>query len=212
MTWARSGERAPRIFRAGHILDGHGLFPVGPVAIFDAQGDRSADRLAVADAGQRFDAVFFDLLAAAAPVAELPPVQLPLQEIKIDRHTRRHAADPCDQRLTVRLSRCDEAKHRRQRILSDPARRVKPGNLARLGIPKDVRCGPRIVKARSVILRPAIGRYATKNIRFTQQGFGCIKMLIRAVKTQSLGVPVAGPRNDPGVDCETQFAIVMHGG
>ena len=55
-------------------------------------------------------------------------------------------------------------------------------------------------------------RYATNNIWFTQQGVGCIRMLIGAVKTHTLGVPMVGPRNDPGVACETQFAIVMHGG
>jgi len=42
------------------------------------------------------------------------------------------------------------------------------------------------------------------------KGLGCIRMLSGAVKTQSLGVPVAGPRNHSGVD--TPFAIVTHGG
>jgi hypothetical protein len=37
-------------------------------------------------------------------------------------------------------------------------------------------------------------------------------MVIRADKTYILGVGMAGPKDDPGVACETQFAILIHGG
>ena len=122
---ARRGQTALGAFGVRKLFNGERLFPVGPVAILDAQGDGRADGLPVPHAGQEFDAVLFDFLAPAAAIAQLPPVQFPLHEFKVNGHTRGHAADPCNQRLTVRFPRSDKAKHGRLDILSDPARRVK---------------------------------------------------------------------------------------
>ena len=122
---ARRGQRAASIVLRRKILDREGFLPVGPIAVFNAQCDRRADGLTMANPGQGFDAILLDFLSAASPVAELPAMQLPLNEFEIYRHTRGHAADPRNQRLTVRLPRTDKAKHGRRRILSDPARRVK---------------------------------------------------------------------------------------
>src|SRR6202030_2870193 len=57
------------------IFDGKSFLPIGPVAIFDAQGDGSADGFAVAHAGEDLGVVFFYFLAAAAAVAELAAVE-----------------------------------------------------------------------------------------------------------------------------------------
>src|SRR5690242_21201207 len=81
----------------------------------------------MAYAGKRLDAIFLDFLTPATSVAQLPAVQLPVNELKINGHTRGKAADPGNQRLSVRFTRSDKPQHRRLCILSDPARRVKRG-------------------------------------------------------------------------------------
>src|SRR2546430_1931893 len=55
-------------------FDRQNLLPVCPVAVFDAQGNRCTDGLAVPDAGKKVSAVFLDFLATAAPVAQLATV------------------------------------------------------------------------------------------------------------------------------------------
>ena len=72
---ARRGQVALRVFRAFAILDRQRLLPILPVAIFDAQRDGRADRLSVAHAGENVRLIFFDALAPAAPVSQLPAVQ-----------------------------------------------------------------------------------------------------------------------------------------
>jgi hypothetical protein len=128
MAWTRGSQGAASIVLVRNVLNRKSFLPIGPIPVFDAQSDRRADGLPMANPGKGLDAILFDLLSAASPVAELPAMQLALNEFKINGHTRRHAADPRNQRLTVRLTRSDKAKHGRRRILSDPARRVKQGN------------------------------------------------------------------------------------
>src|SRR5262249_47721226 len=70
-------------FKPFGIFHGQSLFPVGPVAIFDAKRDRRANRLAMSYAGENLRAVPLDLLAAPAPVAQLPAVQLVIDEIDV---------------------------------------------------------------------------------------------------------------------------------
>src|SRR5690348_16855717 len=72
--------------RVGGSFDWQYLFPVSPVAVFDAQGDGCADGLSVAHAGKYICAIFFDFLPAATPVAELPAVQFVIDEAQIHRH------------------------------------------------------------------------------------------------------------------------------
>src|SRR5580658_676692 len=67
-------------------LDGQFLFPVLPVAVHDLDGDGRADRFAVAHAGKNVRLVGLDLHSPAAAVALLPPPQLPVDEVEIDRH------------------------------------------------------------------------------------------------------------------------------
>ena len=52
-------------------LDRHLLGPVHPVAVLDPEGDRRAERVAVADAGRDLGVVLLDLHAAAAAIAAL---------------------------------------------------------------------------------------------------------------------------------------------
>ena len=132
---ARRCERAARVLFARKILNRQGFLPVGPIPVFDAQGDRSANRLPVPNPCQRLDAVLFDFLAPAAAVSQLPPVQFHLHKLEVNGHTRGQAADPRNQRLTVRLTRSNKAKHGRLRILSDQARRVKWVGQTLLSVP-----------------------------------------------------------------------------
>jgi hypothetical protein len=87
------------------------FFPVGPVAIFNAQGDGSADGFAVAHAGKDFAAVSFDFLAAAATVAKLAAVEFVIDEIDVDGEGSGQAGDEGEERLSVRFTGSVEAKH-----------------------------------------------------------------------------------------------------
>jgi len=73
------------------ILHGHGPFPIGPVAIFDAQSDRRTDGLSVADAGKGLGAVFLDFLSPAASITQLAPVQFAVDEFEIHAQPGRQA-------------------------------------------------------------------------------------------------------------------------
>jgi len=93
------------------VLDGQSFLPVGPVAIFDAQGYRSADSFAVAHPGEDFGAVFLDFLAAAATVAELAAMEFVIDEINIDGKGSGQTGDEGEERLSVRFTGSVEAKH-----------------------------------------------------------------------------------------------------
>ena len=84
MAGAGSRQDAARLINAGKIFDGKRFLPVGPVAVFDAQRDGSADGLPVADSGKRLDAILLNLLTAAAAVSKLPAVQFVLHKIEIN--------------------------------------------------------------------------------------------------------------------------------
>src|ERR1700704_4887838 len=103
MSRSRSRQGPAGIFRAGHIFHGKRLIPVGPIAVLEPQGDGSADGVPVTDAGQRLYIVFFDFLASATSVAQLPATQFSLDKLEVNGHTRRQTADPGNQRLPVRL-------------------------------------------------------------------------------------------------------------
>jgi len=103
------------IFRAVAIFHRERLFPIFPVPILDANGNGRADRLPVANSGEKFSGVLFDLLPPAAPPSQLTPMHFPTHEFKIDRHTRRDSRNPGDQRLPVRFTGRNESKHIQQR-------------------------------------------------------------------------------------------------
>ena len=64
----------------------------------------------------------------------------------------------------------------------------------------------------SAILKQPRARCDEEQFGSLSSASGVLRILIRAVGTPTLRVPMAGPRNDPGVACETRFMIVMRGG
>src|SRR6266571_409016 len=73
---AGPGDLAASLASRAVGLGGHHVLPVLPVAVPDEHGDRGAERLAGAHAGEPFDAVGLDLHAGAAAVAALAALQL----------------------------------------------------------------------------------------------------------------------------------------
>src|SRR5215831_1785977 len=74
VAWTRCDQFLAVGFESFRGLDRENLLPVHPVAILDAQRDRSANRLAVAHASEDLGAVLLNLLTATAAVAKLAPV------------------------------------------------------------------------------------------------------------------------------------------
>jgi hypothetical protein len=68
----------------------------------------------VAHAAQNLRRVLLDLHSPAAPVAPLPPPQFPVDQLDLDRHTRRQTFDYRDQRAPMRLSGSVKTKHKEQ--------------------------------------------------------------------------------------------------
>src|SRR6266566_4874656 len=111
-----AGPGCDQLARAGVILGGlHGkdFFPVGPIAILDAQSDGSADGLAVANPGKNLGSILLDFLAAAATVAQLAAVQLGVDELEVDGELRGKAGKVCEKRLSVRFAGGIEFQHPR---------------------------------------------------------------------------------------------------
>ena len=102
VTGTRRGDRLVLGRVAG--FDGQLLFPVFPVAVDDFNGNRRADGLALAHAGENVGFVGFNLHAAATAKALLAAPQLTIHVCEIDRHTGRHSGDQRDQGLSVRLA------------------------------------------------------------------------------------------------------------
>ena len=101
------GTRRDKFFRPGIIfrrLHRKNLFPIRPVAILDSQGNRSADGFSVAHAGKNLRLVFLDFLSPPAAVAELPAVQLVIDELHINGQLRGQAGNKRQQRLPVRFA------------------------------------------------------------------------------------------------------------
>ena len=90
----------------------HPLLPVGVVAVGDQQGDRAAERAAVADAGADLDGVGLDLHPAAAAVAELAPRHVAVERLAVELQPRRHALDDRHEPGPVRLPRGGETERR----------------------------------------------------------------------------------------------------
>ncbi len=73
-----TGDRPPFIRSAVGVLHRESFSPVLPVLIPDENGDGGADGPRIPHTGHNFRAIGFDLHAAAAAVALLPPPQLPI--------------------------------------------------------------------------------------------------------------------------------------
>src|SRR6516164_965220 len=112
MTRSRRYELSRFRLRSRRSLNGKYLFPVRPVPILDSQRDRRANRLPLPHSGENVRAIFLDFLPPAAPVAELPPLQLVIDKLDSNLQSRRETRHKRQQRLTVRLTRGIEAKHK----------------------------------------------------------------------------------------------------
>ena len=99
------GVSGPRQVHLGHVgLDRprvHPLFPVGVVAVRDADGDRAAERAAVADAGGDLGAVALDLHAPAAAMAELTARHVAIDRGKVELEACGQALDDAGQARAV---------------------------------------------------------------------------------------------------------------
>ena len=74
------------------------------VAVRHFQRDRAAERHALPDAAQNIDRIGLDSLPAAAAIPALPPPQLEIDRLEIDRHAGREPVDERDQSFAVRFA------------------------------------------------------------------------------------------------------------
>ena len=78
-----------------------GTGPVFPIAIFDLNGNRRANGLAMAHPGEQVGPVLLNVHAAAPAEALLPPPKLPVDEVHIDVQARRQSRNKGDKALAV---------------------------------------------------------------------------------------------------------------
>ncbi len=88
----------------------HALLPVGVVAVCDLQGDRAAERAAVADAPGDLGGVALDLHPPAAAVAELAARHVLVQILRAHLEARGQALDDAGQAGAVRLAGGDQTE------------------------------------------------------------------------------------------------------
>src|SRR5712692_4316571 len=113
MPWARCHQLSRRPSIVISRFHRQNLFPIGPVAILNPQRNRRPDRLPVAHARKNLRSVLFDLLPPTASIAKLPPPQLVIDELHINRQLRGQPGDKRQQRLPVRFPRGVKTKHPR---------------------------------------------------------------------------------------------------
>ena len=82
MSGPRPGDRLTLVLAAVEVFHRQSLGPVLPVFVADEDGDGRADGAGVADSGDDFGAVGFDLHAPAAAVALLAPPELAVDGIE----------------------------------------------------------------------------------------------------------------------------------
>jgi hypothetical protein len=112
MTRSRCGQLFLLALQPFGIFDRQDFFPVRPIAILDAQCDGRANGLPVPYARKNLGAIFLNLLPPAAPVTQLPPVQLVVDELHINRQRSRQPRDKRQQRLPVRFPRSVKTQHK----------------------------------------------------------------------------------------------------
>src|SRR5580692_10711822 len=88
------------------------LFPVRPIPILNAQGDRCSDGLPVTHSRKDVSAIFLDLLPPTTSIAKLPAVQIVIDEFQVHRQPRRQSRQKRQECLPVRLTRGIEAQHK----------------------------------------------------------------------------------------------------
>ena len=110
-----AGTRRNELFvlagKIRRIFDGQSFFPIGPIAIFDAQRHGSADSFAVAHSGEDLGFIFLNFLTATPPVSKLAAMEFMIDEINIDGKRRGQSRDEGKQSLSVRFTGGVEAKH-----------------------------------------------------------------------------------------------------
>ncbi len=92
-------------------FDRQGFGPVLPVGVGDDHGDRGADGMAVANAGDNTGSVGLDLHASAAAIALLAAPEFVIDLIEGDRYTGRESSQGCHETFAVGLSSRFEPKH-----------------------------------------------------------------------------------------------------
>src|SRR5208283_4954976 len=83
-----------------------------PVAILNSQRNRRTDRLPVPHSRKNLCPILLNFLPSTATVPQLPPVQLMINCINVNRQSRRQSRYKRQQRLPVRLTRSIEAQHK----------------------------------------------------------------------------------------------------
>ena len=81
------------------------------VAIGHLQRDRAAQRHALPHAAENVDRVGLDPLPPAAAITALPPPQLDVDRLEVDRHAGRKAVDQRNQRFAVRFASGPVTEH-----------------------------------------------------------------------------------------------------
>src|SRR5580704_3356873 len=87
------------------------LLPVCPVPVLDSNRDWRSNRLPAPHSRKNLRLVLLDLLPPAAPITQLPPVQLVIDKVHTDRQRRRQPRHKRQQRLPVRLPRRIKTQH-----------------------------------------------------------------------------------------------------
>jgi len=80
---------------------GQNLGPIFPVSIFNLDGNRRTNGLAMAHAGEDVRPVLLNVHAAAAAETLLAPPQLPVDKFQIDVEARRQSGNEGDKALAV---------------------------------------------------------------------------------------------------------------
>ena len=92
-------------------VGGHDRFPLRPFGVADLDGDRAAERDAVADAGEHGDLVLLELHPGAAAVAQPAPGQLAGDVVGGDVDAGDHAFDNGHQGAAVGFTSCSPSQH-----------------------------------------------------------------------------------------------------
>ena len=100
--------------------------PVLVVAVADDERERRAERAAVAEAGEHLDLVRLDLLARRAAVALLPPPQVGVDRVLVERQPGGQAGDDRDERRPVRLAGGCELEVHAERLETREPRAMRP--------------------------------------------------------------------------------------
>ena len=97
--------------RAFQRVDGHGLFPVGPVLVLQGHSDGTPQGVAVTHAGDDLGAVLLNEHTAASSVTLLTAAQMNADVVFTDGQSGGDALDNYYQALSVGLACCEKSDH-----------------------------------------------------------------------------------------------------